>query len=124
MSTTGTKSALQKDYYINCDGEVIKLREPVISLTENGRYHYQQVFSQHASVSLKMIVLYRNQQVRTILMLHCVAFIKLDIIVNNKSVCNVSEKPHCLPELGESNKKLIHMALDDLGRLQVPLLAE
>jgi hypothetical protein len=42
------------------------------------------------SVSLKMIVLYRNQQVRTMLMLHCVAFIKLDIIVNNKSVCNVS----------------------------------
>ena len=32
MSTTGTKSVLQKDYYINCDGEVIKLREPVFDV--------------------------------------------------------------------------------------------
>lgn len=32
MSTTGNKSVLQKDYYINCDGEVIKLREPVFDV--------------------------------------------------------------------------------------------
>ena len=32
VSTSGTKTLLQKDYYINCDGEVIRLREPVFDV--------------------------------------------------------------------------------------------
>lgn len=32
VSTSGTKKLLQKDYYINCDGEVIRLQEPVFDV--------------------------------------------------------------------------------------------